>query len=160
MPSFDVVSDFDKHEATNAIDQSNREVNTRFDFKGTGSEYTLDTNIITLKTQSEFQLKQMIEILRQKLSKRGINIECLNEENPEVYGDSAIQKITMRRGIDKLLAKTMISKIKKSKLKVQTSIQGDMLRITGKKRDDLQKVISFLKTSNFGLPLQYKNLRD
>ena len=160
MPSFDVVSDFDPHEATNAVDQANREVTNRFDFKGTGSHYELDDDIILLASQSDFQLKQMMDILRQKISKRGIDIGCLREEEPEITGSVAQQKVIMRKGIDMLLAKDLIKNIKSTKLKVQVSIQGDKLRISGKKRDDLQSVISLLKTTDCGLPLQYENFRD
>tara|TARA_B100000586_G_C19880795_1_gene330761 strand:- start:70 stop:552 length:483 start_codon:yes stop_codon:yes gene_type:complete len=160
MPSFDVVSDFDAHEATNAVDQANREVTNRFDFKGTGSHYELDDDIILLASQSDFQLKQMMDILRQKISKRGIDIGCLSEEEPEITGNVAQQKVIMRRGIEMLLAKELVKNIKSTKLKVQVSVQGDKLRVSGKKRDDLQSVISLLKTTDYGLPLQYENFRD
>ncbi len=160
MPSFDVVSDFDAHEATNAVDQANREVTTRFDFKGTGSIYELDGATIFLSTQSDFQLKQMMDILKQKISKRGIDIGCLEAEEPEITGAIARQNIIMRKGIDIVLAKTLVKNIKSTKLKVQVSIQGDKLRISGKKRDDLQSVISLLRKTDCGLPLQYENFRD
>ncbi len=160
MPSFDVVSDFDAHEATNAVDQANREVTTRFDFKGTGSIYELDGATIFLSTQSDFQLKQMMDILKQKISQRGIDIGCLEAEEPEITGTVARQNIIMRKGIDILLAKTLVKNIKSTKLKVQVSIQGDKLRISGKKRDDLQSVISLLRKTDCGLPLQYENFRD
>jgi uncharacterized protein YajQ (UPF0234 family) len=160
MPSFDVVSEFDAHEASNAVDQANREVSTRFDFKGSGSKYALDGAVINLTTQSDFQLQQMLDILRQKLSKRGIDIGCLQEEAPEITGSEARQKVIMRQGIETSLAKDLVKKIKSSKLKVQTSIQGDKLRVSGKKRDDLQAVIALLKEADVGLPLQYDNFRD
>jgi uncharacterized protein YajQ (UPF0234 family) len=160
MPSFDVVSEFDAHEAANAIDQANREVNTRFDFKGTGSKYELDDGVISLTTQSDFQLRQMIDILHQKMSKRGIDIGCLKEEEAEITGNEARQKIIMQKGIDTPLAKDLVKKIKGSKIKVQPSIQGDKLRVSGKKRDDLQAVIALLKDADVDLPLQYENFRD
>jgi len=160
MPSFDVVSDFDAHEARNGVDQANREVTTRFDFKGTGSTYDLDENVISLKTQSDFQLKQMMDILHQKLSKRGIDIGCLEEQEPEFSGSEARQKVIMRRGIDTDRARKLVKEIKARKLKVQAAIQGDKLRVSGKKRDDLQQVIAMLKESDIGLPLQYENFRD
>ena len=160
MPSFDVVSDFDAHEARNAVDQANREVNTRFDFKGTGSKFALDDQVITLTTQSDFQLKQMIDILHQKLSKRGVDIACLEEQDVEVTGSEARQQIVLRRGIDADRARKLVKQIKAAKLKVQSAIQGDKLRVTGKKRDDLQSVIAMLKESEIGLPLQYENFRD
>ncbi len=160
MPSFDVVSDFDAHEASNAVDQSNREVHTRFDFKGTGSKYELEGQLITLTTQSDFQLKQMLDILRQKISKRGIDIGCMKEEEPEITLSQARQIVLLRKGIETLLAKSLVKTIKGSKLKVQTAIQGDKLRVSGKKRDDLQSVISLLKDTDVDLPLQYENFRD
>lgn len=160
MPSFDVVSDFDAHEASNGIDQANREVNTRFDFKGTASKFELDGQLITLTSQSDFQLKQMLDIMRQKLAKRGIDVACLEEREPELTGNEARQTVLMRKGIESDLARKLVKQVKGSKLKVQTAIQGDKLRISGKKRDDLQAVIALLKGSDAGLPLQYENFRD
>ena len=160
MPSFDVVSDFDGHEASNGVDQANRKVNTRFDFKGTASRYTLEDQVITLTTQSDFQLKQMIDILHQKLSKRGIDIACLEEQDPEFSGSEARQQIILRRGIDADRARKLVKQIKAAKLKVQTAVQGDKLRVSGKKRDDLQSVIAMLKEGDIGLPLKYENFRD
>jgi uncharacterized protein YajQ (UPF0234 family) len=149
MPSFDVVSDFDAHEASNAVDQANREVNTRFDFKGTGSKFELDNQLISLTTQSDFQLKQMLDILRQKLAKQ-----------PEITINEARQNVIMRRGIESDLARRLVKTIKGSKIKVQAAIQGDKLRISGKKRDDLQATIRLLKDTDVDLPLQYENFRD
>jgi uncharacterized protein YajQ (UPF0234 family) len=160
MPSFDVVSDFDSHEAKNAVDQASREVNTRFDFKGTGSKYEIEEQLITMTSQSDFQLKQMIDILHQKLSKRGVNIACLEEQDAEVSNNGARQEIILRRGIDADRARKLVKQIKAAKLKVQTAIQGDKLRVSGKKRDDLQNVIAMLKETDSGLPLQYENFRD
>ncbi len=160
MPSFDVVSEFDAHEASNAIDQANREVSTRFDFKSTGSKYELLDQLITLTSQTDFQLKQMLDILRQKLSKRGIDIGCMKEEEPEITGSEARQRVILRQGIDTPLAKDLVKQIKASKIKVQSSIQGEKLRVNGKKRDDLQAVIALLKDSGTELPLQYENFRD
>lgn len=160
MPSFDVVSDFDSHEAKNAVDQANREVNTRFDFKGTGSKYELEEQLITMTSQSDFQLKQMLDILHQKLSKRSINIACLEEQDVEIATNEARQKIVLRRGIDADRARKLVKHIKSAKMKVQAAIQGDKLRVTGKKRDDLQAVIALLKEHDIGLPLQFENFRD
>ena len=160
MPSFDVVSDFDAHEAANAVDQANREVNTRFDFKGTGSKYELNQQVITLTSQSEFQLQQMMDILRQKLSKRGVDLGCLDEQEPEITGSAARQNVILRRGIDSDLARKLVKTVKNSKIKVQAAIQGDKLRISGKKRDDLQATIRLLKETDVDLPLQYENFRD
>ena len=160
MPSFDVVSDFDAHEASNAVDQANREVNTRFDFKGTGSRYELEEQVITLTTQSDFQLRQMMDILHQKLSKRGVDLGCLEEQESEFSGNEARQKVILRRGIDADRARKLVKQIKGAKLKVQAAIQGDKLRVSGKKRDDLQAVIAMLKDTDVDLPLQYENFRD
>ncbi|MDH4054931.1 MAG: YajQ family cyclic di-GMP-binding protein [Gammaproteobacteria bacterium] len=160
MPTFDVVSDFDTHEANNGVDQANREVNTRFDFKGTDSKFELDELVITLTTQSDFQLQQMRDILYQKISKRGINVSCLEPQNIERAGSGVRQKILLRRGIDADHARKLVKEIKASKIKVQTAIQGDKLRVTGKKRDDLQSVIALLREFDVGLPLQFENFRD
>tara|TARA_R110000782_G_scaffold63666_4_gene130319 strand:- start:143 stop:625 length:483 start_codon:yes stop_codon:yes gene_type:complete len=160
MPSFDVVSDFDSHEARNAVDQANREVTTRFDFKGTNSKFEIEDDVITLSSQSDFQLRQMIDILNQKLAKRGINLACLEEQAPDLSASVARQKIILRRGIDTERAKKLVKHIKNAKMKVQTAIQGDKLRVSGKKRDDLQAVIALLKDYDVDLPLQYENFRD
>src|SRR5210317_1867547 len=160
MPSFDVVSDFDSHEARNGVDQANREVTSRFDFKGTGSKFELEENVISLTTQSDFQLKQMMDVLHQKLAKRGVDIACLEEQEPEFSGSEARQKVIMRRGIDTDRARKLVKQIKGMKIKVQAAIQGDKLRVTGKKRDDLQAVIAMLREADIGLPLQYENFRD
>jgi len=160
MPSFDVVSEFDTHEANNAIDQANREVTTRFDFKGTGSKYVLENDVITMTSQTDFQLKQMMDILHQKLAKRGIDVACLKEEEPELTGSIARQRVVMRQGLETALSRQLVKKIKSSKIKVQSSIQGEKLRISGKKRDDLQAVIALLKEEDTDLPLQYDNFRD
>ena len=160
MPSFDVVSDFDAHEAANAVDQANREVNTRFDFKGTGSSFGLDDQVISLRSGSEFQLQQMLDILRQKLAKRGIDIACMDAQEPEITGSEARQQVILRRGIDSELARNLVKRVKASKIKVQAAIQGDKLRISGKKRDDLQQTITLLKEKDFDLPLQFVNFRD
>lgn len=160
MPSFDVVSEFDGHEASNAVDQANREVTTRFDFKGTGSTYSLENNVVTLKSQSDFQLQQMLDILREKLSRRNIDIACMQIEEPVITGSEARQIVILRQGIESELARELVKKVKATRLKVQAAIQGDKLRITGKKRDDLQAVIAMLKDADVELPLQYNNFRD
>ncbi len=160
MPSFDVVSEFDAHEANNAIDQANREVGNRFDFKGTGSKYVLEEQVVTLTSQADFQLQQMMDILRLKLAKRGIDVGCMKEEEVEITGSEARQKVILRKGIDTPLARDLVKQIKASKIKVQSSIQGEKLRVNGKKRDDLQAVIALLKDSKTDLPLQYENFRD
>ena len=160
MPSFDVVSEVNHHELSNAVDQANREVATRFDFKGTGSNFELAETQITMNTESEFQLQQMYDMLCNKLVKRGVDITCLELADPVVQLKTATQVVTVREGIETADSKKMVKLIKEKKIKVQTAIQGDQLRVTGKKRDDLQTVMALLKDGNFGLPLQFKNFRD
>jgi uncharacterized protein YajQ (UPF0234 family) len=160
MPSFDVVSEIDLHELANAVDQANREVGTRFDFKGTDSKFELNDNEIMLESGSEFQLNQMMDILRNKMVKRGLDIACLEAKDPEISGKRAKQTVVARQGIDKELARKIVKLVKESKLKVQAAIQGEQVRVTGKQRDDLQKVIALLKEAELELPLQYSNFRD
>ena len=160
MPSFDVVSEVDHHELSNAVDQANREVSTRFDFKGTGSNFELNENTIAMNTESEFQLDQMYDMLCNKLNKRGIDITCLERGEAVVQMKTAKQPVAVREGLDTPTAKKMVKAIKDRKIKVQAAIQGEQLRVTGKKRDDLQAVIALLKDGGYGLPLQFKNFRD
>lgn len=160
MPSFDVVSEVDVHELSNAVDQANREVTTRFDFKGVDAKFELKENVVELSAQETFQLKQMLEILRLKMTKRGIDVSCLDLGDATVTGSRAVQLATVRQGIDTPLAKKMVKKIKEAKMKVQAAIQGEKVRVTGKKRDDLQDVMALLRDGDFGVPLQFDNLRD
>ncbi len=160
MPSFDVVSEVDIHELTNAVDQANREVGTRFDFKGANARIEQSQRELTLIAGSEFQVKQMLDILHNKMAKRGIDIGSLDAGEIEERGKEARQNIVARHGIDKDLARKLVKTVKDTKLKVQAAIQGEQVRVTGKKRDDLQQVISALKAGDFGLPLQFINLRD
>jgi len=160
MPSFDIVSEVDLHEVRNAVDQANREVGTRFDFKGSDACLELEDKVIKLEAQSEFQLEQMLDIFRPRLAKRGVDIACLEVAKPITSGQRATQTVTVRTGIDQDHARKIIRLIKDSKSKVQTAIQGDKLRVTGKKRDDLQGVIALVKGAGLELPLQYENFRD
>ena len=160
MPSFDIVSEVDQHEITNAVDQSSREVTTRFDFKGTGASIELSETVITLKAENEFQLQQMRDILNPRLAKRGVDLLCLKVDPPEGAGRQLRQTVTLRQGIDTVLAKKIVKLIKDSKLKVQAAIQGDQVRVTGKKRDDLQDAMALLRASDLELPLQFTNFRD
>ena len=160
MPTFDVVSEVDMHEVTNAVDQANREVRTRFDFKGTDSSFSREGEAITLKSESDFQLKQMLDMLQGKLNKRGIDIACLAIAEPELVGKEARQTVTIRQGLETELSRKIVKMLKESKLKVQGAIQGDKVRVTGKKRDDLQEVITTLREAKFDMPLQYINFRD
>jgi uncharacterized protein YajQ (UPF0234 family) len=160
MPSFDIVSEVNLHEAANAVDQSNREVGTRFDFKGSGARYELKEAVVTLRAENEFQLQQMLDILQPKLAKRGVDIACLKIDPPKVSGKAASQVVTLRQGIDAALAKEIVKLVKDSKLKVQAAIQGEQVRVTGKKRDDLQDAIALLRKAELDLPLQFTNFRD
>ncbi|HLB30287.1 MAG TPA: YajQ family cyclic di-GMP-binding protein [Gammaproteobacteria bacterium] len=160
MPSFDVVSEINMHELANAVDQTNREVNNRFDFKGTDSRVETADNVLTLIAPAEFQIKQMTDILLTKLSKRSVDTGCLEYGELQESGREARQTITARQGIDAELARKIVKLIKDGKLKVQASIQGDQVRVSGKKRDDLQAVIALLKGQKLSLPLQYVNFRD
>jgi uncharacterized protein YajQ (UPF0234 family) len=160
MPSFDVVSEVNHHELSNAVDQANREVTTRFDFKGTGSKFELNENQVVMHTESEFQLQQMYDMLCNKLVKRGVDIACLEMNEPVVQLKTATQAISVREGIETTDSKKMVKLIKDRKLKVQAAIQGDQLRVAGKKRDDLQAVMALLKEGDFGMPLQFRNFRD
>lgn len=160
MPSFDVVSELDGHEVANAVDQANREVATRFDFKGTGAKFELGDFVVNLEAPADFQLKQMVDILTQKLAKRGIDVTCMKPEEPEIALNKARQKVVLRHGIDSDHARKIVKLVKESKLKVQSQVQGEQVRITGKKRDDLQDAIALLKQSELELPLQFTNFRD
>lgn len=160
MPSFDVVSEVDKHELTNAVDQANRELANRFDFKGTDAVFELDGYVITQRAPSDFQLQQMLDILRGRLTSRKIDIRALDVGEPEVNLAGARQKITVKQGIEQPVAKKLVAELKAAKLKVEAQINGDKLRVTGKKRDDLQLAIAHLRKSEAELPLQFDNFRD
>ena len=161
MPSFDIVSEVDMHEVNNALDQSNREVGTRFDFKGIDASFELTNDSdISVSAESDFQIQQMLEMLRGKMVKRGIDIKSLKEGDVQLVGKMASMIVVVQQGIESEIARKIVKAIKEAKLKVQTAIQGEKLRVTGKKRDDLQQVIALLKESSFGVPLQYENFRD
>lgn len=160
MPSFDVVSEIDQHELTNAVDQANREINNRFDFKGTDSKIEMVDNSLTIISASEFQVKQIHDILETKVTKRGIDIRCLDYGEILENNNQARQLVNIKKGVDTELARKIVKMIKSSKLKTQAAIQGDQVRITGKKRDDLQATIAEIKAAKFDIPLQYINFRD
>ena len=160
MPSFDVISEVDTHELTNAVDQANRELDTRFDFKGVEARFERDENVINQSAPSEFQLQQMTDILRARLVARKIDARCLEPGAVETNLAGARQKIVVKQGIERELAKKIVTTIKDAKLKVEAQINGDKLRITGKKRDDLQAAMAVLRKSNVELPLQFDNFRD
>ena len=160
MPSFDVISEVDKHELTNAVDQANRELTTRFDFKGVDAKYALDDFVITQSAPSDFQLQQMMDILRGRLAARKIDIRALDAGEPEVNLGGARQKVTIKQGIEQPIAKKLVAALKEAKLKVEAQINGDKLRVTGKKRDDLQLAMAVLRKADVELPLQFDNFRD
>lgn len=160
MPSFDIISEFDKHELQNAIDQANKEVTTRFDFKGTDSSFELNDDKLVMISGSTFQLQQMFSILCSKLTRRGIDVACMEVGDAKPSGKGMKQEIVMKQGLDTTTAKKIVKLIKDKKLKVQAAIQGEQVRVTGKKRDDLQEVIQMLREEKLEIPLQYDNFRE
>lgn len=162
MPSFDIVSELEMHEVANAVDQANREVSTRFDFKGTGAKFDLNEKekTIMLEAQADFQLDQMLDVLGNKLIKRNISSKHLKNEEPLASGKTVKQVITLQDGIDQALGKEIVQLIKDSKLKVKASIQDNKIRVVGDKKDVLQETIALLRKQNLSLPLQFNNFRD
>lgn len=160
MPSFDIVSKVSLHELTNAIDQANREVSTRFDFKDSGAKFEYKDNKITLIAPSKFQVEQMHAILIPKLSKRGIDIKSLETGEIQETLKESRQIITVKQGLEQEVSKKINKMIKDQKMKVQAAIMGDQIRVTGKKRDDLQEVIAMLRKAELDVPVQFENFRD
>jgi|SRR5690554_1359978 len=161
MPSFDVVSEIDKVELRHAVENAERELQTRFDFRGVEASIELNDLTVTLKTESDFQVRQLLEILRNNTTKRGISLSGADIEDEPVHSGKTFSfHITFKQGIDQPLAKQIVKLVKESKIKVQASIQGEKVRINGKKRDDLQDAIALLKNSDIELPLQFENFRD
>jgi len=159
MPSFDIVSEVNLHEVTNAVDQASREVAQRFDFKGTGAKFEPQGPVVTLVAQADFQLKQMLEILKLKLAKRGVDLTCLKIDEPVITGQTAKQAVTLRQGVDTELGKKIQRLIKDSKLKVQAAIQADQVRVSAPSKDDLQEAMRVLRDHDFGVALQFGNYR-
>ena len=161
MPSFDVVSELDKHEVTNAVENAVKELDRRYDLKGKGSfEFKEKELTVNLTAEADFQLEAMIEILKLALVKRKIDVQCLEVKDPYASGKLMKQEAVLKEGIDKELAKKIVAHIKDAKLKVQAAIQGEQVRVTGKKRDDLQDAIAALRAKTFDMPLQFNNFRD
>jgi uncharacterized protein YajQ (UPF0234 family) len=160
MPSFDIVSEVDLQEIRNAVDQANREIGTRFDFKGVKASFEQAGAEIKLVAEQEFQLNQMMDILRQKLVKRSVDIACMDVKEPVTTLNAAKQDVMIKQGVDTDTARKMVKAIKASKIKVQAQIQGEQVRVNGKKRDDLQQVIAMMKEADYDLPLQFTNFRD
>ena len=160
MPSFDIVSEVDMHELTNAVDQANREVDNRFDFKGSGAKFEINKEMVVLTAPSDFQVKQMEDILRSKVIKRGIDSKALDFKDISSNLSEARQEVNVCQGIEQALAKKIVKLVKEQKLPVQAQVQGEQVRVTGKKRDHLQTVIAFFRENEFEIPLQFSNFRD
>lgn len=160
MPSFDVVSQVDLNEVSNAVNQATRELDNRFDFKGTNAKFELDDSAVTLRAPNEFQVNQMYDILTARLASRKINVGCLEREATQQNVSDAWQIVRVRQGIDTDLARQLVKLVKQAKMKVQVAIQGDQLRVSGNKKDALQKVIELIKEQDVSLPLQFVNFRD
>lgn len=160
MPSFDAVSKVDPHELSNAVDQAIRELEKRYDLRGTGARFVLQEYLITQYAQSEFQLGQLLDILRLRLGARGIDARCIELGEVQVNLAEARRTITIKQGIDHTVAKKLIAALKEAKLKVEGQINDNKLRVTGKKRDDLQAAMALLRKSSVELPLQFENFRD
>jgi uncharacterized protein YajQ (UPF0234 family) len=161
MPSFDIVSEVNQVEVRNAVDQTNKEVSTRFDFKGSDARVEQKESVLTLYADDDFKLSQVTDILTGKLTKRGVDIRSLKYGDPEkISGNKVKQAVTVREGVEQELAKKIVRTIKDSKLKVQASIQGDAVRVSGAKRDELQNAIALVKKAITDFPLQYQNFRD
>lgn len=160
MPSFDIVSEIDMVEVKNAVDNANRELSTRFDFRGVEASFEFNDGVVTMKADADFQLKQMLDILRSACVKRGVDTAAMDRKDVEHSGKTVKQNIEFQEGIDQPTAKKLTKLIKEAKLKVQTSIQGEQLRVTGKKRDDLQAVMALVREADLGQPFQFNNFRD
>lgn len=161
MPSFDIVSEINEVELRHAVDNAVREVGTRFDFRGVLASIELNELVVTLKSESEFQIQQLEDLFMNQCSKRNVSIVGIKKEDKPVHsGKTFSLTLTFRQGIDQPIAKDIVKCIKDNKLKVQTSIQGDKIRVTGKKRDDLQDAIALLKKTDLNISLQYENFRD
>lgn len=160
MPSFDIVSEINKVEVSNAVDNANRELATRFDFRGVEASFELVAETVEMIGEGEFQLKQMMDVLRNACVKRGVDTASIDMQNIDRSGKLHKQKIVFQEGIDQATARKIVKLIKDAKMKVQTAIQGDKLRVTGKKRDDLQQVMQLVKGADLGQPFQFENFRD
>lgn len=160
MPSFDIISEVDSVELHNAVDNSNRELTTRFDFRNIEASYTLKDDVVKLAAQDDFQLRQMMDILRGNLAKRGVDAESMETNTAVHSGKNWSQDVEFKQGVEVLVAKKVVKAIKDAKIKVQASIQGEKIRVTGKKRDDLQNAMALVRESDLGQPFQFDNFRD
>lgn len=160
MPSFDVVSEVDLHQLTNAVDQAARIVTNRFDFKGVDAGFELDGHVVHLHAEADFHIQQMVDMLRSALVKCQIDPLAMDIGEARPSGKQVLLDVKIKQGLDKELSKKIVKQIKDTKLKVQAAIQGDQVRVTGKKRDELQQIIALLKAGDYGQPLQFINFRD
>ena len=160
MPSFDIKSEIDKHELTNVVDQANRVLKNRFDFKDADAEFKLNDNSILLTAKEDFHIKQMATVLQDAITKRKMDIRILKPGKIEISNNTARQTVDLQEGIDRELAKSITTLIKQSKIKVQAAIQGDSIRVSGKKRDELQQTIQLIKDKKYDIPIQFDNFRD
>ncbi|GEA60899.1 YajQ family cyclic di-GMP-binding protein [Vibrio comitans] len=160
MPSFDIVSEIEVVDVRHAVENANRELSTRFDFRGVQASFEYKDEQVKLTAEAEFQLQQMRDILRGNLTRRGVDVNTMDAQKEEASGKNWYQTVLFKQGIDKEMAKKLVKAVKDAKLKVQASIQGEKVRITGKKRDDLQSAIALIKSSDLGQPFQYENFRD
>jgi len=160
MPSFDVVSEVDIHDLTNAVDQASRVITNRFDFKGVDASFEREERSVTVIAEVDFQVQQMVDVLENAMLKCGIDVACMEKGDVVESGKQARMSIQILHGLDKEIAKKITKLIKETKLKVQSSVQGDQVRVTGKKRDDLQQVMAMLREAGLALPLQFNNFRD
>ena len=160
MPAFDIVSEVDNVELKNAVDNATRELATRFDFRGVDASFELKGENIKIKAEDDFQLSQLVDILRGNLAKRGVDARSMDIKDTVHSGKNFYQDIDFKQGVDALIAKKLVKEVKASKIKVQAAIQGEQLRITGKNRDDLQAAMALVREGDFGQPFQFTNFRD
>ncbi|MFD2176572.1 YajQ family cyclic di-GMP-binding protein [Veronia pacifica] len=160
MPSFDIISEIDLVELKNAVDNANRELSTRFDFRGVEASFELNKEVVKVSAEAEFQLNQLLDILRGNLSKRGVDARAMETKTPSFSGKTCSQDVHFKNGIETDVAKKLVKAIKESKIKVQSQIQGEQVRVTGKKRDDLQAVMQLVRDTDLGQPFQFDNFRD
>ncbi len=160
MPSFDIISEIDSVELRNAVDNANRELSTRFDFRGVEASFEYKDEVVKLKAEADFQLKQMRDILRGNLTKRNVDPNAMESKEATASGKNWSQDVLFKQGIDTPTAKKIVKQIKDSKIKVQAAIQGEKVRVTGKKRDDLQAVMALVREAELGQPFQFDNFRD
>ena len=160
MPSFDIVSEVDNVELKNAVDNSGRELATRFDFRNVDASFSLSKEVVKVSAESDFQINQMMDIFRANLAKRGVDAKAMDLKDIVHSGKTFYQEVAFKQGVESLIAKKVVKAIKDAKMKVQVAIQGEKIRVTGKKRDDLQAVMALIREGDFGQPFQFDNFHD